>query len=213
MSKNICWIRNENTVDEVLTAEMRAEICREDGTLHRLYQSLLAWPPAMLPADRFYRAVLHSDDSPLGLYKSEFIATYVAILAECTYARAHHGENFLNTASTRDRGKTILAALERDDLTADVIDADMQAMAAYTKKLSLHPADMNEGDIEKLRMAGLSEAQIVQTNQVAASFGYWVRMINGLGIHLGEEEIGIKPKNLNRIVDRQSRSSGGLTGK
>ncbi len=207
MADDVCWIKTENTLDDALTPEMKAMICREDGTLHRLYQSLLAWPAPMLSADQFYRAVLHSDDSPLGLYKSEFIATYVAILAECTYAHAHHGENFLNTAATREAGRDILSALERGDLASDAIDPDMRAMAIYTRKLSLNPSDMTETDIDQLRQAGLTEAQIVQTNQVAASFGYWVRMINGLGIQLGGESIGIKPDSLNQIANRQSSHS------
>ena len=34
------------------------------------------------------------------------------------------------------------------------------------------------------------DAEIVHLNQVAASFAYWVRVINGLGIRLGDESIG-----------------------
>ncbi len=207
MSDPVCWIKTEKSATDALTPDMRKEICREDGTLHRLYQSLLALPSVMLPADRFYRAVLHSDESPLGLYKSEFVATHVAILAECTYARAHHGENFLNTAPSRETAQDILDALVLDDLTAAVIAPDMQAMAIYTRKLSLTPTDMTEDDIRQLRHAGLTEAQIVHLNQVAASFGYWVRMINGLGITLGEESIGITPENLTQIVNRQTRQN------
>lgn len=205
MSEDVCWIRTEKSPDDVLTPEMKAVICREDGTLHRLYQALLAWPIPMLPADQFYRAVLHDPDSPLGLYKGEFIATYVAVLAKCSYARAHHGENFLNAAPSRDEGAAILVALERDDLTSADLEPDMRAMAIYTKKLSLTPAEMNQADIVDLRRAGLSEAQIVHLNQIAASFGYWVRMINGLGISLGNESIGIPQANLDRIASRQSK--------
>lgn len=207
MSQEVCWIRSQDNSNDFMTAEMKEALCREDGTIHRLYQSLIAWPESMLPADRFYRAVLHSANSPLGLYKGEFIATYVAILAKCDYARAHHGENFLNTAPTRADGQKILEALERDDLESDVLDPEMSALAKYTKKLSLEPSEMREADIEKLRDAGLREGQIVQANQIAASFGYWVRMINGLGISLGQETIGMAPMSLDRIVNSQREFS------
>ena len=207
MPGNICWIRSDTNPNTFLTPEMKKSICREDGTLHRLYQSLVAWPIPMLSADQFYRAILHSDNSPLGLHKSEFVATYVAILAKCTYARAHHGENFLTTACSRDEGTAMLNALERDDLEAHVLDPEMRAMARYTKKLSLEPSEMCELDITDLRDAGLSEAQIVQVNQIAASFGYWVRMINGLGISLGNETIGMTATSLDKIVKNQLEHS------
>ena len=37
-------------------------------------------------------------------------------------------------------------------------------------------------------------------NQIAASFAYWTRMINGLGISLGTENIGLAPETLTGIM-------------
>ncbi len=205
MSQDVCWIKTEKSPDDFLTSEMQKTICREDGTLHRLYQALMAWPEPMLPADRFYKAMLHAESSPLGLWKGEFVATYVAILAECAYARAHHGENFLKVSPSRELGVAILGALDNNDLDAAVLDPELRAMAQYTKKLSLMPSKMCEQDIVILRDVGLSEAQVVQVNQIAASFAYWVRMINGLGIGLGEEPVGMAQKSLDKIVRDQSK--------
>ena len=38
--------------------------------------------------------------------------------------------------------------------------------------------------------AGWDDAQISQAVQVTASFAYWTRFINGLGIKIGNERIG-----------------------
>ena len=205
MSDDVCWIKTDECAYDYLTDEVKNVICRDDGSLHRLYQSLLAWPHSMLPADQFYKAVLHSSDSPLGLYQSEFVATHVAILAKCTYAKAHHGENFLKAAPSRDEGESILLALEQGNIEAECLGPKMQAMAKYTRKLSLEPMEMSENDIADLRDAGLTEAEIVQLNQIAASFGYWVRMINGLGIQLGEETIGMPQPRIDAIISSQRK--------
>ena len=49
---------------------------------------------------------------------------------------------------------------------------------------------MSEADIETLREAGVSDTEILEVNQIGANFAYWVRVINGLGIQLGDERIG-----------------------
>jgi len=203
MSEQVCWIKSKESHKQNVTGEMKQVVGREDGTLHRLYQSLLAWPVPIIPADQFYKAILHSDDSPLGLWRAEFVATFVAILANCTYARAHHGENFLKVSPTRRQGIMILTALENDDLNSPALDPELRSIAKYTKKLSLEPACMSEDDISSLRETGFSEAEIVHINQIAASFAFWVRMINGLGISLGTEQIGMKQESLDNIIKRQ----------
>ncbi|MDP6368419.1 MAG: alkylhydroperoxidase, partial [Planctomycetota bacterium] len=48
-----------------------------------------------------------------------------------------------------------------------------------------------EADVEALRAAGLDDGEILEVNQVSASFNYWVRTINGLGIRIGAEKAGL----------------------
>ncbi len=201
MSNSICWVKSDAHFDGLLTPEMHAQICREDGSLHRLYQALFSWPSVMLPAHKFYQAVLHAPDCPLNLHTVEFVAAHVAIMNECAYARAHHGANFCNTAPSRADAERTLAALETDDLESDVLSPRFRAMAVYTRKLTRTPEAMKEADIGALRSAGMSDAEIVHLNQIAASFAYWVRMINGLGISLGEETVGLAATTLGEIMD------------
>jgi alkylhydroperoxidase family enzyme len=58
---------------------------------------------------------------------------------------------------------------------------EMRAALEYTRKLSLTPESVQASDIEALRTAGFCDKGISYIIQIAASFGYWARMINGLG--------------------------------
>ena len=203
MPEAVSWIAQDIDVDSFLTDEMRNEVCRPDGTLHRLYQALSPWPSAIIPVHKFYQAILHAPDAPLDLHNAEFVATYVAILNHCAYARAHHGENYCATAQDRDVAENVLAALERGDLAAHALTDRQRAIAVYTRKLTQEPQSMTQGDIAQLAAAGLRDDEIVHVNQIAASFGYWTRMINGLGISLGGEDIGLADDTLAGIMQGQ----------
>ncbi len=203
MQDNVSWIDDDTPVEQILTDEMRTQVCREDGTLHRLYQALSPWPSAILPVHKFYQAILHAPDAPLDLHSAEFVATHVAILNACTYARAHHGANYLSTATSRGAAEKALAALESDNLASNDLTSRQRAIATYTRKLTRESQAMVQGDVEALRKAGLRSDEIVHVNQIAASFGYWTRMINGLGISLGDEDIGLATNTLAEITAGQ----------
>lgn len=203
MPDAVSWIDETVDVKEFLTEEMREKVCRPDGTLHRLYQSLAPWPSAILPIHKFYQAILHAPDAPLDLHSAEFVATHVAILNKCAYARAHHGANYCATATNRGRAEQVLGALEHDDLDADILTVREKAIGQYTRKLTNEPQVMVQSDIKGLTQAGLRADEIVHVNQIAASFGYWTRMINGLGITLGEEDIGLTRNTLADIMEGQ----------
>ena len=68
MSNSVSWVESDVAVSDFLTDEMRREVCREDGSLHRLYQALAPWPSAILPVHKFYQAILHAPDCPLDLH-------------------------------------------------------------------------------------------------------------------------------------------------
>ena len=55
----------------------------------------------------------------------------------------------------------------------------------------LEPTDrMEETDIEALREAGADDGDILEVNQVCASFNYSTRVLNGLGIKLDQNISG-----------------------
>ncbi len=126
------------------------------------------------------------------MWLTELISIQVADLAHCTYAFAHHSENFLHLyreAGYTD-GKAVVDRLQAGDWSSAPFDQRTRAILDFGNKLTLRPHDITRLDIEALHDAGLNDAEISQVVQVAANFAYWVRVINAFGIQLGNEKVG-----------------------
>ena len=191
MTKPFCWIEavdREEAGPELASAY--DEVCRGDGSVHNMYQAFATRPDLLVLADRFYRALLHSPRRRLEAWVQELIATWVAILCGCRYAKDNHGANMTSLLGDPDRGQAILEALEAGDIPADT-DAHLAAILAYTRKLTLEPATMDKTDVAALREAGLGDAEIFEVNQIVANFAYWARMLNGLGVTAEGEPVGM----------------------
>jgi uncharacterized peroxidase-related enzyme len=190
MNNRTCWIETipEHEAQGPLR-EAYERVGRPDGTVYNLYKAFSLWPTPLPWADAFYRAILHSEDALLPKWFQELIATHVAILAGCAYAIAHHGTNFKTLLGDEERAETILQAL-RDGAPEKVFGPRESEMLRYSAKLAENPKAMSEADIVALRMAGVRDTEILEVNQISASFAYWVRVINGLGIQVGDEDIG-----------------------
>lgn len=76
-----------------------------------------------------------------------------------------------------------MAQLIEDWRRADVREAD-RAMLVYVEKLTLRPWDMVEGDVMALRLAGFSDAAILDINQVTGYYAFVNRLADGLGVEL-----------------------------
>ena len=191
MTKPFCWI--ETVGREDAGSELAAaydEVCRADGSVHNIYQAFASRPDLLVLADRFFRALLHNPRRSLEDWMQEVVATHVAILCGCRYAKEHHGANLMSLLGDRKQGRAMLAALEAGEVPSGA-DARLRAILAYTRKLTLEPAAMAEEDVAALRAAGLGDAEIFAVNQIAAHFAYWSRMLNGLGVTADGERIGL----------------------
>lgn len=201
MSDRICWL-DAPPVEALDRAGQAAYegLRRADGSLHNLYRPFAVWPGPLAAADALYRALMHPPDAPLAAWERELVATQVAILTDCAYAAAHHGTNFCALLGDAARGQAMLDALAGEPLPAELFDARLMAILAYGRKLTLTPERLAEADVAALREAGLSEPEIFHVNQISANFNYWVRTINGLGIALGGEKIGMDDAALRRMA-------------
>lgn len=191
MSKNICWIQSIDY--DAADASLKAvydQARGPDGRLDALYKPYGLRPHMLPPADGLYRATLHHDANSLPRWLLELIGTYVAILTGCDYAAAHHGRNFEVLFGDPEGAGRILEAL-RAGGPEDALEVRELAIARYVAKLTRAPDAVEEADLADMRRCGLSDGEILEVNQVAASFNYWARVINGLGIRLGDEPVGL----------------------
>lgn len=198
-ASGIAWVKviGEEAANGDLAAAYDA-VRGADGRVENLYLAMSQTPEAIRAADDHYRAVLHNPDNPLEPWQAEFAASFVAILCGSNYAALNHGENFRMYLDDDARATAWLAAL-RDGSWAGVLTGQTLSMAKFAEKLSLRPAEMSEGDIAGLRAAGFSDKAISYLIQIVASFAYWARMINALGIQIGDT-IGLKPADMRLLA-------------
>ena len=83
-----------------------------------------------------------------------------------------------------------------DDALADAVDRDWTAaglgprrtaMLTYASKLTLTPGAMARSDVEALRAAGFSDADVLAIAEVVGYFAYVNRIADGLGVTLEPE--------------------------
>jgi uncharacterized peroxidase-related enzyme len=61
-----------------------------------------------------------------------------------------------------------------------------RALLDYALALTRDPAALRETDLAPMRAAGLTDAEILDANQVTAYFAYVNRVVDGLGVELEE---------------------------
>lgn len=62
-------------------------------------------------------------------------------------------------------------------------------MLEYAEKLSIAPSMMTQDDIQKLRDVGWTDRDILDIAHVCAYFNFRVRMVDGLGLELGDWQL------------------------
>jgi len=73
------------------------------------------------------------------------------------------------------------------------LDAKDAAMLEYAEKVTLHPSQVNEKDVERLRQVGWSDRDILDIAAVTSYRNFITRMADALGVELTEDY-----KNLRR---------------
>ncbi len=187
-----CWI--ETISPDAADAELKQtydQLKAMHGMVHNLYLAFSLQPAPLLAADRHYRGILHNEANQSEPWFLELLATQVAMIADCTYALTHHGANFKALLGDDALAEQMIEAVRDDHFDIGCPFTLKQAAAlAYCAKLSRAPQNMAFEDIAALREAGLSDTEILEAVQATACFAYWVRLINALGINLGDESIG-----------------------
>ena len=78
-----------------------------------------------------------------------------------------------------------MTAIEDDYREADLSRRE-RTILEYAVKLTLKPSEMQSSDVEALRRAGLSDAEILDVCQVTSYYNYVNRLADGLGVNLEE---------------------------
>ena len=114
----------------------------------------------------------------------EMIAVVVSRSNRCDYCVSHHREALARYVSET----TTLDAIQSDHQAADVSPAT-HALLDYAQKLTRSPESIGRGDIEKLRLHGFADEDILHANLIVAYFNFVNRIALGLGVQSSPEEV------------------------
>ena len=121
--------------------------------------------------------------SGLSREEMEMLATVVSAKNGCQYCLNHHGEALNNYWKDDER----LAAFI-ENYGSSHLSKKQMAMLDYGAKLTESPESMIEDDVEALKSAGFSDAQILRINMIASYFNFVNRIAVGLGVEFTEGE-------------------------
>ncbi|MGI9363842.1 MAG: peroxidase-related enzyme [Rhizobiaceae bacterium] len=187
MAAWIEMITDEDASDELLDVLNLART--PHGTVDNVMRVHSLRPNTMRGHVVLYRAALHDDANTIPMWFQETISSYVSILNNCPYSLANHWANARHLIGNAGRADEIEKALHNRQPQDQFAGAEL-AMLKYAEKLTLHPGDMVESDVQDLRNAGVNDGEILEANQIIGYFNYVNRCLNGLGVTTDGDVVG-----------------------
>jgi uncharacterized peroxidase-related enzyme len=123
--------------------------------------------------------------SRLSRGEREAIAVAVSAANDCAYCVNHHAE----ALGRFEKDPARLKQLAADYSKVTDLSERHRAILDYATRLTRTPAEVSERDMDKLREAGLSDEEILDTALVTAYFNFVNRMALGLGVSFSEDEL------------------------
>lgn len=141
---------------------------------------------------RLYKNVLHHMSNTLPKSLLETLGVYVSYLNSCEYCFKHHFAGLKRLLSDDRKAMNIKVAIEIGKEDEYFTGRDL-ALIRYAKQLTLSPGKMDESYIMALREQDLDDGQILEANQVISYFAYANRTVNGLGVTIKGDILGLSP--------------------
>lgn len=191
MSAWITMLSDEEADPELLDTLALART--PHGTVDNVMRVHSLRPSTMRGHVTLYRAALHDDANTIPMWLQETVSSYVSILNKCPYSLANHWANARHLINDETKADQIEQALHDDNPQAAFDGAEL-ALMQYARKLTVHPADMVEEDVSRLKQAGLDDGEILEANQIIGYFNYVNRLLNGLGVTTDGDTVGYYAK-------------------
>lgn len=180
----MAWIRviHEHEADNALRC-LYESIAAARGKVANIVKVQSLRPSAMRAHIDLYKTVMF-EASGITRAEREMIAVAVSSANHCAYCVAHHAEALRHYW---EDATTLQALIEQREVPG-ISDRD-NAMLQYAVKLTKHPREIAEEDVQALRTQGLSDIDILDLAQVVAYFNFVNRMAIGLGVEFSQEEM------------------------
>ena len=190
------WIR---TIPfEHATGKLKALYARVTGpgnNVDNIMMSHSLRPHTMEGHMAIYKNVLHHSGNTVPKWFLEVLGVWVSQLNGCDYCVQHHFAGMKRLLGDDQRAEAIGKAIAQADLEAAPLDQAQHQAMRYAQKLTQHPENMVETDVQALRDVGYEDGEILEINQVSAYFSYANRTVLGLGCATTGDVIGLSPNN------------------
>ena len=168
-------------------------IISPEGKIDNIMKIHSLRPHSMAGHMALYKNVLHHTGNTIPKWLLETCGVYTSMLNGCNYCVEHHFSGLKRLLKDDDKANTLRSAMENNDLSG--LDQRVKAILDYTKDLTLNPQGMQEAMLEPMRAAGLSDAEILEINQVVSYFNYANRTVVGLGVNTKGDILGLAPNS------------------
>ena len=158
--------------------EAYGEVAKRRGNVANVFQAESLNPFVMRSHLDLYMKIMYGR-SGLSRREREMIAVIVSSTNGCTYCTTHHSE----ALATQLKDDAAVEAIRRDYSTAPITPKE-RVMLGYAVKLTRIPNGVTDTDVQKLRDAGLTDGDILDTTFTAAYFNFVNRLVLGLGVQL-----------------------------
>lgn len=125
---------------------------------------------------------VHEPTVNLSAADRELIAVVVSMANGCLYCLVAHG------ATLRvELGDGVLGDRATYDWRRAELDERRRAICAFAEKLTLHPREVEEDDLQRLRDVGLSDEEVWDVAEVASMYNFTNRMAMATNMLPNEE--------------------------
>ena len=141
-----------------------------------------------------YKNVIHNANNTLPKWYLEALGVYVSYINKCDYCVDHHFAGLQKLWNDPDKSKAFFHALGNNSLQ-DFFEKKWFKGISYANMLNLNPRKLSQNDVEHLKIAGFTDGEILEINQVVSYFNYANRTVLGLGVHSKGDTLGLSPNN------------------
>lgn len=177
MNRRKPWIECEPP--EAATGDLKRayeKILQTRGTIPQI-RAVMAGEPLTVEGFAYFYPENNYACRSIDRRLAEMIATVASVANGSGFGAPAHARQL--AAVTGDQG--FADAILRD-YTSAPISAGERVLLDYAWKLSRTPGEMTAEDLDRLRSAGWSEAQIVATVHVTSFFAYMNRVAEAFGV-------------------------------
>ena len=177
----IDYINEDEATGELI--DIYDEIKKKRGKLSNVMKIHSLNPDVIKKHMELYISIMFGK-SDLSRKDRELIAVVVSLINNCNYCIKHHAEALSHYWRDQEKLEKFIK-----DFNTFEFSEKTQEMLKYVFQLTKSPDKICKNDIDKLKVKGFSDRDILDINLIVSYFNFVNRIVLGLGVEFNDEEI------------------------